>query len=197
MVVLSGLVALGACSASASSDQSQRGARSTAAARYLPPYYQAPSGFCAGRNVARASAYAPKRKFVVNETTGNARGPHIFTASISSTGYECADGRSQVNFAFVWDMRYIHSTTISGQVQVGRMNGSRRATKIFDLKPGSAWRCCDVSKYLPTLTFARPASRLKSIAVVPLFNKSPTLGSVADTKGGLKADYKYLPFPRR
>lgn len=197
MVVLSGVTVLAAGSASAFSSSSQRGGRSAPIARYLPPHHQAPSGFCAGRNIARASAYAPKRKFVVNETTGNARGPHIFTASISSTGYECADGRSQVNFAFVWDMRYIHSTTISGQVQVGRVNGSRRSTKIFDLKPGSAWRCCDVLKYLPTLTFARPASRLKSIVVVPLFNKSPTLGSVADTKGGLKAEYKYLPYPRR
>jgi hypothetical protein len=196
VAVLSGVTAMAVCAASASSDQPQRVVRSAAMAKYLPPYYQAPSGFCAGRNIARAGAYAPKRKFVVNETTGDARGPHIFTASISSTGYDCADGRSQVNFAFVWDMRFIHSTTISGQVQVTRMNGTRRATKIFDLKPGSAWRCCDVAKYLPTLTFARPASRLKRIAVVPLFNKSPTLGSVADTKGGLKADYKYLPFPR-
>jgi hypothetical protein len=182
-------------SASALSSEPQPASKSAKAAKYLPPYLQAPSGFCPGRNVARAYARADKRKFVVNETSGDAKGPHIFTASFSSSGFDCADGRSQVNWAFYWDMRFIHSTTIIGQVQAIRENGTRRASKIFELKPGSAWRCCDVARYLPTLTFSGPASRLKSLRVVPLFNKSPSLGSVGDTKGGLKAEYAYSPNP--
>lgn len=184
LVLVAGAIAVAAWSAVELTGQTSS---SSAKVRYVPG---APSGFCATRTVASSWARAPKRKFVVYETSGDARGPHIFTASISSSAYYCADGRVQVNFAFVWDMSHITGTTITAQVQVKRADGTSRATKIFDLKPKSAWRCCDVAKYLPTLNFPKPASRVTSIRVVPLFNKNPTLYSVADTKGGLHADYK-------
>lgn len=188
MVVLVGAVSVAAWSAG---ELSGRTASSSAAKpKYLPPYLGAPSGFCAGRNVAHTSAFAPWRKFVVYETSGDARGPHIFKATISSGAYYCADGRVQVNWDFAWDMTHIQGTTITGQVQVKRANGTSRASKIFDLKPKSATRCCRVARYLPTLDFPKPASRVTSIAVVPLFNKNPTIYSAVDTKGGLHASYK-------
>jgi hypothetical protein len=186
--LLVGVVAIASWSAIELSGQTA--SSSAAKPKYLDPLLGAPSGFCRGRTVARAFARAPKRKFVVYETSGDARGPHVFTAAVSSGAYYCVDGRTQVNWSFWWDMRYITGTTITAQIQVKRADGTSRASKIFDLKPKSAWRCCYMEKYLPTLEFPKPASRVKSIAVVPLFNKNPTIYSVADTKGGLHADYK-------
>jgi hypothetical protein len=171
----------------------QTASSSAAKRKYVSPFFDAPSGFCADRNIARAYAHAPWRKFVVYETSGDARGPHIFKATVSSSAYHCVDGRAQVNYDFVWDMRYISGTTITGQVQVTRADGTKRASKIFDLKPKSAWRCCSTAAYLPTLDFPKSASHMKSIAVVPLFNKNPTAYSIRDTRGGLSASYKYVP----
>jgi hypothetical protein len=170
-------------------DLSGETASSSAKIKYLPPWQQAPSGFCAGRNVKRAFAYAPKRKFVVYETSGDARGPHIFTASVSSAAYYCVDGRVQANWAFTWDMKNIQGTTITAQVHVRRADGTMRASKIFDLPPKSAWRCCDDAHYLPTIEFPRSLSPLATIDVKPLFNRNPTAYSVVDTKGGLQAKY--------
>jgi hypothetical protein len=193
-VLVVAAVSIAAWSAGELSGQTARS--SAAKFKYLPAYLQAPSGFCATRNVARAAAHASRRKFVVYETSGDARGPHIFTASVTSIAYYCADGRIQVNWAFVWDMTHISGTTITAQVQVTRADGTRRASRIFDLKPRSAWRCCAMAKYLPTLEFPKGRGRVTSIAVVPLFNKNPTVYSAVDTKGGLHADYRLLPSPR-
>jgi hypothetical protein len=173
----------------ATGELSGQTASSSAKIKYLPAQYQAPSGFCPKHVVKRAAAWAPKRKFVVYETSGNARGPHIFTASITSVAYYCVDGRVQAWWSLHWDMSNISATTITAQVHIKRADGTVRASKILDLPPRSGWRCCDQNRYLPTLTFPSSLSPLKTIDVKPLFNKNPTAYSVVDTKGGLQANY--------
>ena len=190
VLLLLGALGLGVWSASELSGQ----APSVAAAK--PKLLSAPNGFCANRVVREAEAFAPWRKFVVYETSGDARGPHVFKAAVSGVAYYCIDGRTQVKWHFIWDMSNISGTTITAQVHVNRADGTSRASKIFDLPPRSAWRCCDEAKRDPTLLFPKPMSRVTSISVVPLFNKNPTAYSVVDTKGGLHATFKLLPPPR-
>ena len=161
------------------------------ASAYVPAWQQAPNGFCKGRTVAVADAFAPKKRFVLYEATGDARGPHIFTASATARGYDCVDGRSQVAFDLQWDARAIVNATIRGQLQAIRAAAPRAGSPFFYLKPRTASRCCPVAKFLPTVTLRAPRGRLASISI-PLFNRDPTVYSfAADTKGGLKASFRY------
>jgi hypothetical protein len=169
----------------------QTSSSSAAKRKFLPG---GPNGFCPNRVIREAGAWAPKRRFVVYETSGDARGPHIFTASITSGVYYCADGRTQATYDFHWDMSNISGTTITGQVHVTRADGSSRASRIFNLPPRSAWRCCDGTP--EQVIFPKPIRRLTTIDVKPLFNKNPTAYSVVDTKGGLQAAYHLAPLPR-
>jgi hypothetical protein len=182
--LLVGAVSVGAWFAIGLSGETERGSAKPR------PQIVAPSGFCRNHIVASTFAVAPWRKFVVYETSGDARGPHVFKAFIDSSAYYCADGRVQVNYDFAYDLTAISGTPILGQIQVKRADGTARSSKLFELKPRSVTLCCREARSLPTFDFPKPASRVTSIAVVPLFNAHPSIYSVGDTKGGLHASYK-------
>jgi hypothetical protein len=183
--LLLGAVSLVVWSAGGLSGESASSA--VAKAKPRPPIV-APSGFCKNRIVTTSFAVAKWKKFLVYETSGEKRGPHIFKAFIDSTAYYCADGRVQVSYDLAYDLTNIYGTPILGQVRVKRADGTSRAGPIFELKPRSVTLCCRIT--FPTFNFPKPVSRVTSITVLPLFNAHPTVYSVGDTKGGLSATYK-------
>jgi hypothetical protein len=163
-----------------------------AKAKYLPPALASPNGFCRTRTVRAAYGFAPRRRFTVYEVSGDARGPHFWWGAASAKGYDCVDGRTQVAWDFIYDLRQIRGTTITGQFHARRVNGAARASSVFELKPGWVHLCCWEARYLPTVTFGGPASRLLNWDITPLENlKKAYPWSAVDTKGGLKTNFRY------
>ncbi|MDP2711069.1 MAG: hypothetical protein Q8O56_07605 [Solirubrobacteraceae bacterium] len=149
-----------------------------------------PDGYCPNYVTGSATAHAAERQFTTYETSGDARGPHIWTASAAAYGYDCIDGTSRVFVDLYWDTTPLFSTPITAQYQVHRDIGAGAASTIFDIAPQTTRQCCWELANLPQVNVGPSVGLLDTFAVQPLMNTSPVYPySLIDTTGGLQADF--------
>jgi len=142
------------------------------------PYNDAPRGWCRNGVVAAGVAYSRRHKFVVFEGGGDAKGPHVYRASVSSNGWNCEDRKTLVNWRLWYDASALVSAKLFIQYQAQRYYNNQIGVytnslgkSVIVLEPGtkSCGDCVDWNR-LPSYEFgatprASDNGRIRDIAV--------------------------------
>lgn len=154
------------------------------------PYY-APGDWCRGGVVGVASGYSERRRYLV--IAPNGVGVRPYRVSLSSSNYDCGNGRARTYFDLWYDTRAFPKGSpklVQFQFVAQRKDGTSRATPISDLPSGQTPLCCHEIGQLPKIESGPPrnaATRMKE-ARVPI---GPNPGKATGKGHRLTAALRY------